>query len=1190
LRTNLGAARLRRSRALALFVFLSAIGTFASGFTSAASAAVPKASYGYLATFGEEFPTPGQAGYTGVAVGQATGDIFVARHENFDVGIFAPDLAAGGVFLERVNVESNPVSAENIAVDPVDDSLYVTESVFSQGIAKYVSDQGSPPTYTLDPAFSPSFLPALSTPAAVAVDPVTRDLLVVDEPSHQVLRLSAADGSTISSFPVPAEARGIAVGPDRTIYLIVGSGTSVERFSSAGAPQGSLPLPAGNSAQAVAINPQDGRIAVVISLNNQTYLEGFDGAGTELFRSRFPSSIVQSVQGLAWDGGSDRIYGAVGNGQALTFVPVTEAGIDAPVVSDPRLNLAHAVAEVAPAGQATSAHFEYCPATAACAGYPISNQGDPTNPWARGPEHENLVGPEPIEDDLPLSSNLTWQVRAVATTTQANGVVTETTSPTTSFESPLVAPVTTTGDAASVSTASAELTGTIDTIGAQTTYHFEYGPTDAYGSRAPGTGESPAGNGRVPRNVGLTIAGLQPGTTYHYRLVARNAAGETAGLDRTFTTLASAPPARGYEQVTPVDKSGGTVNAVLGFQAKADGSAVSYMLTSAPGDAPSAVLFSRYLSRRGSADWQPWSSTDPPLSTPRTIVETTTHAISSDFTHAMVVSNKVLTPSEPDGPYDGGANIYIEDLQTGTYTFVGANERLASFPLWNGTAREKQFLAGAPDYSWITFLSPVALLPGAPVEALYHWSATEGLTLQSSATGNVQLPNAGTEPSSKWVSDDGSVMFYNLLGGGVYRHELNGATTPVSVVRAGPDTGELVMGKIDAVSSDGRYAFFRSGPLTAEAQAEGGSTYMYRYDSQTEDLVTVGPAVDIVTGHFLGAGDDGRTVFYDSGFFDGTTAWHDGVRHLITTSHPDLNGLGIGYEVFYSPNGRYLAYLEDNGALHLYDAVTETDVCASCLPDGSGGRDVTLPGGVRTASNRTPNVVLNDGTVYFNTATRLLSSDHNGSSDVYSYKEGKLALISPGDGPFTARFGDATPDGSNVFFTTDQALVGQDTDRAIDIYDYRVGGGFPGQSPSPTKPCSGDVCQGPLSLPPAPPPAGSAASPGSGNLPGSSARVSVSGNRTVTGSTAVLKVRVPGAGRIQVSGEGLSRSAVKAKKSGSYRVSVRLGKSSRRELHKEHRLTVGVTVTFTPTTGDASSAKTRVTFRQSKTSRKAVNR
>jgi DNA-binding beta-propeller fold protein YncE len=128
------------------------------------------------------------------------------------VDIFAPDVGAEGAAIASVAVGAHPGSAENIAVDPIDDSLYVAETSFGNGIAKYVSDHGDPPTYTYEPTFSPS--PLLTTPKGMAVDPVSRDLLVVDEGSQQIFRLSAADGSTISSFAIPAGALGIAVGPE----------------------------------------------------------------------------------------------------------------------------------------------------------------------------------------------------------------------------------------------------------------------------------------------------------------------------------------------------------------------------------------------------------------------------------------------------------------------------------------------------------------------------------------------------------------------------------------------------------------------------------------------------------------------------------------------------------------------------------------------------------------------------------------------------------------------------------------------------------------------------------------------------------------------------------------------------------------------------------------------------------------
>lgn len=102
------------------------------------------------------------------------------------------------------------------------------------------------------------------------------------------------------------------------------------------------------------------------------------------------------------------------------------------------------------------------------------------------------------------------------------------------------APVVTTGSATGVSETEATLNGTVNPSGQATSYFFEYGPTTAYGLT---TGSGGAGNGTSDSFVSMPVAGLSPGTTYHFRLVAENGTGTSHGLDRTFrTTGESAPP------------------------------------------------------------------------------------------------------------------------------------------------------------------------------------------------------------------------------------------------------------------------------------------------------------------------------------------------------------------------------------------------------------------------------------------------------------------------------------------------------------------------------------------------------------------------------------------------------------------------------------------------------------------------
>jgi len=106
------------------------------------------------------------------------------------------------------------------------------------------------------------------------------------------------------------------------------------------------------------------------------------------------------------------------------------------------------------------------------------------------------------------------------------------------FSAPPPPPVVITGVASGVAVRKANLNGTVNPNLFPTTYYFEYGETEAYGTKVPATEDGEAGEGSEPVTVDEAIKGLKPGTTYHFRLVADNAGGEDAGEDAEFTTAA----------------------------------------------------------------------------------------------------------------------------------------------------------------------------------------------------------------------------------------------------------------------------------------------------------------------------------------------------------------------------------------------------------------------------------------------------------------------------------------------------------------------------------------------------------------------------------------------------------------------------------------------------------------------------
>jgi hypothetical protein len=88
-----------------------------------------------------------------------------------------------------------------------------------------------------------------------------------------------------------------------------------------------------------------------------------------------------------------------------------------------------------------------------------------------------------------------------------------------------------TGPATHLRGSTALLTGVVLPAGNETSYHFEYGPTTAYGAQTP---TAAAGNGAAKVPVGQPVAGLVPGVTYHYALVALAGGKTIVGHDRTF--------------------------------------------------------------------------------------------------------------------------------------------------------------------------------------------------------------------------------------------------------------------------------------------------------------------------------------------------------------------------------------------------------------------------------------------------------------------------------------------------------------------------------------------------------------------------------------------------------------------------------------------------------------------------------
>jgi phosphodiesterase/alkaline phosphatase D-like protein len=120
-----------------------------------------------------------------------------------------------------------------------------------------------------------------------------------------------------------------------------------------------------------------------------------------------------------------------------------------------------------------------------------------------------------------------------------------------------------TGGYSGITATTATLAGTVIPDGLPTTYYFQYGGSTSYGRQAPAGGAG-AGIGAV--HEAAALSGLEPGTTYHYRIVAINEDNGTLqagfGEDQTFTTPAALPVLTGLS-AQGVTQTAATISATL---------------------------------------------------------------------------------------------------------------------------------------------------------------------------------------------------------------------------------------------------------------------------------------------------------------------------------------------------------------------------------------------------------------------------------------------------------------------------------------------------------------------------------------------------------------------------------------------------------------------------------------------------
>jgi len=651
----------------------------------------------------------------------------------------------------------------------------------------------------------------------------------------------------------------------------------------------------------------------------------------------------------------------------------------------------------------------------------------------------------------------------------------------------------------------ARLNAEVDPGAKATTYRFEYLTRSAYeanvaGAKAPFTGASklpPSGEtgvpGTAPTTIGPLVSLLAPATAYRYRLTVKNADGTTVGPTREFTTHANTvfalPDNRGWEMVSPVEKNGGQVSppgALAGggvLAAAADGQAVTYGSAASFAGGSGAPPASQYLALRGAGGWSTLNLTSPVLAGSYGTVDEGVpfQLFSADLARGLLANGRPCRGEASGCPVanpplagtdavPGYRNYYLRSSASASHESL-----LGPTDLTHTDLHPTQFdltLAGAtPDLAHTVLATCAGLTADATEVALGEGCDPAKPNLYRHFAGNLTLinaaPGAALAAQSGAISSDGSRVYFKDLTSGDL-HLRAGATVKQVDATAGGG------GAFQTATADGAIAFFTV------------AGHLWRYEAVADTATDLTPAGEVLG--VLGISANASHLYYltTSGLFLRAGATTVKVADAADPSnYPPATGTARiaadGNKALFLSSAPLSGYDNLNATtkapepqVFLYDAAgAGTLTCLSCNPTNSRPTGPsTIPGatknGTAPASTHSykPRALSADGRrVFFETSDSLVLADVNLDNDVYEWEApgkgscaiaaGCLSLISSGLAD-SARLIDASVSGDDVFFTTDRSLIGADPG-SVDLYDARVGGGFP--EPTDPLPCNGDACQ-----------------------------------------------------------------------------------------------------------------------------------
>jgi hypothetical protein len=584
------------------------------------------------------------------------------------------------------------------------------------------------------------------------------------------------------------------------------------------------------------------------------------------------------------------------------------------------------------------------------------------------------------------------------------------------------------------------------------------------------------------------------------------------------------PDCRAYEQVTPVDKEGAEDMYKYGLMGEGSlvGEDGEHFMLHAPGvqwGASSDDRISNYFFTRASGGWQMTSARPQGEAGPDSYQpflfgpDLTENGLEVEWDTSVAYSSPdvELEAGPPGGPYTPVASIPRADLererawigasadgsklilQTTDRTLSGHSSTTSGNDLYEfagGELRQVNVLTGGQKIS----ACGARLARGyegyegsSKSESSAHAVSADGARVffVDNCTHDLYLRVGGAE-----TIDIGQYTFLaaNREGSKVLLEKLNGEIHEVLLYESEAGTTKPLFSTQEAIITDGgggppvvtegvneeltAIYFFSTAQLTPEAPPPTRETGFNQEDLYRYDILAGGEPLFV-------AQSDGNS----GGGFTGHSASPDG-RYFYWISG------GVGGV----PGGA-----GQSDQVYRYDSVEDVVQCMSCASpfDPQPKLSATfLETGTTRPIDGMPDPTdssANGDYVFFDSISALVPEDVDGevepeqglhgehpgttytpSSDVYEWRkygidgcghlQGCLALISSGTGGFKNVLLGTTESGRDVFFATHDSLVPGDDDTAGDIYDARIGGGFPPAPPRPVE-CEGDSCSTPFAAP-----------------------------------------------------------------------------------------------------------------------------